>query len=59
MKRKVLNSDGYQFHQYFGYHHSKVVRSNPFHGEVYKIQHKVIGFVRLVVFSGASGFLQQ
>ena len=43
---------------------TKVVSSNPAHGEVYSIQNYVIKFVRdlhdrLVVFSGYSGFLPQ
>ena len=35
---------------------TKVVSLNLFHGEVYSLQHYVI---RLVVFSGYSGFLHQ
>jgi len=42
---------------------TKVVSSNPAHGEVYSIQHYVIKFVcdlgRSVVFSRYSGFLHQ
>jgi hypothetical protein len=42
---------------------TKVVRSNPVHGEVYSIQHYVIKIVndlrRSVVFSRYSGFLHQ
>jgi hypothetical protein len=36
---------------------TKFVSLNPTHGEAYSIQHYVIKFVRLVVFSGYSGFL--
>ena len=40
---------------------TKVVSSNPAHGEVVLIQHFVIKFVsdRTVIFSGYSGFLYQ
>ena len=42
---------------------TKVVSSNPVHGEVYSIQHYVINLSatcdRSVVFSGYSGFLHQ
>jgi len=41
---------------------TKVVSSNPVHGEVYSMQHYVIKFVsvlQLVVLSGYSGFLNQ
>ena len=42
---------------------TKVVSSNPVHGDVYLIQHYVISLSvtcdRLVVFSGHSGFVHQ
>jgi len=38
---------------------TNVVSSNAIHGEVYSIQHYVIKFGRLVVFSGYSDFLHQ
>jgi hypothetical protein len=36
---------------------TKVVSSNPVHGEVYSIQHYVIKFVSDLVFDGDSDFL--
>jgi len=41
---------------------TKVVSSNPVHGEVYSTQHYVIRFVSdllQIVFSGCSGFFHQ
>jgi len=38
---------------------TKVVSSNPVHGEMYSTQHVSVTCGRSVVFSGYSGFLHQ